>query len=152
MSERRTGAQLYTVRASTKTIKDLASTAKRVAAMGYTGVEIDGGSPLDAGEVGQAIGDAGLAILAAHVGWPSLLDDADAVIDAHRTWGCSRVGIPCLPGDYYSAEGIQRFLDEFPPVSDRLAAAGLECFYHNHSLELARYGDRLGLDIIFDGT
>jgi len=41
------GAQLYTVREYTQTLDDLKETLKKVAAAGYTAVQISGFGPID---------------------------------------------------------------------------------------------------------
>ena len=51
-----------------------------------------------------------------------------------------------LPAEYYSLDGLQRFLDELAPVAERLAQAGMDFSYHNHNHELRRYGGQTWLE------
>jgi sugar phosphate isomerase/epimerase len=130
--------QLYTLRAHTQTLADLRATLKKVADIGYTAVELSAVEQLDPQDVARALADHGLKAVSAHTAWERFPHDLDAVIAEYRLWDCRRLVIAGLPGEYYSAAGLQRFLRELPPVTARLAAAGIDFVYHNHSHELAR--------------
>ena len=43
-----------------------------------------------------------------------------------------------------------RFLDEIPPIAERLAAEGMDFSYHNHNHELQRIGDRTWLATLYE--
>jgi sugar phosphate isomerase/epimerase len=75
-----------------------------------------------------------------------------AVIDLHATYGCPYAGIGGLPGEYRSAEGFARFAREASQVARRLAEGGLRFVYHNHSFELEKFGDRTGLQILYEDS
>lgn len=144
------GAQLYTVRRSTQTIDDVRKTLKKVADIGYTAVQISGLGPTDPKDVAAAVRDAGLVVAATHVDWPRFLNELDAVIAEHKLWECKHAAIGGLPNEYFSLDGLKRFLDELPPVAERLAAEGIDFSYHNHHHELARYGKQTWLAMLYD--
>ena len=146
------GAQLYTLRDSCKTLDGVAATLERVRAIGYTAIQISGFGPMDPRDVARVVKASGLAVAGTHMGWNRFLKETDAVIAEHRLWGCRHAAIGSLPGEYNTADGVRRFLDELGPVSARLAAAGLDFSYHNHSHELVRYGGRTWLDLLYDGA
>jgi len=150
MARPRAGAQLYTVREVVKTPADIAQSLKKVADIGYTGVQLSGLGPMDAKELADMAQGLGLAIAATHVGWERVRDDTDGVIAEHKVWGCTHPAIGGLPGDYYSADGVKRFLDELAPVAERLAQEGMDFSYHNHNHELARYGDKTWLAMLYE--
>ncbi|MBQ5790245.1 MAG: hypothetical protein IIW01_08135, partial [Thermoguttaceae bacterium] len=56
--------------------KDLAGTMKKIAEMGYEGVEFAGYYGKSAKEVRKALDDAGLKAISTHLGVPQLLDGA----------------------------------------------------------------------------
>ncbi len=144
------GAQLYTVRDYTKTIEDVRATLKKVADIGYTAVQISGFGPMDPKDVAQAARDANLTVAATHMGWPRFLDEIDAVIEEHKLWDCPHSAIGGLPAEYFSLDGLKRFLDELPGVAEKLAAEGIDFSYHNHHHELARYGDKTWLEMLYE--
>lgn len=149
MSTLKIGAQLYTLREYCKTIPDIAQTLKKVAQIGYPGVQISGFGPVDPKEVAKVLKDTGLACAATHVGWPRFQNELDAVIEEHRMWGCTHAAIGGLPKEYFSLEGLKRFCEELPPIAEKLAAAGMDFSYHNHNHELVRYGEKTWLEMLY---
>ncbi len=144
------GAQLYTLRDFCKTIPDIAQSLKKVAAIGYPAVQISGFGPVDPKEVAKVLKDTGLHCCSTHVGWPRFLKELDAVIEEHRMWNCPRPAIGGLPKEYFSLDGLKRFLDELPPIAAKLAAAGMDFSYHNHNHELIRYGEKTWLAMLYE--
>lgn len=140
MSHITAGAQLYTVRSFCQDIEGVSATLTRVAAIGYKAVQISGFGPVDVCQVARLLDDTGLSCVATHVNWTRFREDLDAVIEQHRLWKCPHPAIGGLPRDYYSPDGLRRFIDELGPVVEKLAAADMDFSYHNHSRELARVG------------
>ena len=145
-------AQLYTVREFTKTPADIASTMKKVKAIGYDVVQTSGLGPIEAEELRTIVDGEGLTICATHVGYESLRDDIETQIDYHKAIGCDNVAIGGLPGDYRSAEGFARFAKEGTEIGRTLADAALTFSYHNHSHEFEKFDGRLAMDIIYEDS
>lgn len=143
------GAQLYTVRDFTKTLPDIAETLKKVAKIGYTAIQISGFGPVDPRELAKVLKDSGLVVAATHVSWERLLKQTDAVIEEHKLWGCKHPAIGGLPGEYYSLDGLKRFIDELNQVVPKLAKEGMDFSYHNHNHELIKYGDKTWLELLY---
>ena len=57
-----------------------------------------------------------------------------------------------MPGDYRNEEGFAKFAVEASKVAARLAEGGLVFGYHNHSFELEKFGDRTGLQILYEDS
>ncbi|HET6427326.1 MAG TPA: sugar phosphate isomerase/epimerase [Phycisphaerae bacterium] len=150
MADMRSGAQLYTVRKFTQTLPDIARTFRKVADIGYTAVQISAFGPVDPKELAKLIADSGLAVAATHVGWNRFRDQLDAVIEEHKLWKCVHPAIGGLPGDYHTADGAKRFLDELAPISRKLAAEGMDFSYHNHNHELARCNGKTWLAMLYE--
>ncbi len=150
MSIPRIGAQLFTLREFCKTMPDVTNTLKKVAAIGYPGVQISGFGPVDPKEVAKVLTDTGLICAATHVGWPRFQNELDAVIEEHKMWGCTHAAIGGLPGEYRSADGVKRFADEIGPIAEKLAAAGMDFSYHNHNHELVKYGEKTWLEMLYE--
>jgi len=141
MSKPIVGAQLFTLRDTMKTSKDMAATLKQVAEIGYTTVQVSGIGDIDPAELVKITDDNGLKIAATHMGWDRFLNDLDGVIETHKTWKCSHPAIGGLPGEYFNEDGVKRFVDELAPIAERLETEGMDFSYHNHSHELVKHGD-----------
>ena len=150
MSKPVLGAQLYTLREYTRNIGDIAETLKKVAEIGYTAIQISGFGPVDPKEVSKVVSDNGLTVAATHMGWDSFQDDLDTVIETHKLWNCLHPAIGGLPPEYFCADGVKRFVDELGPVAKKLAEAGMDFSYHNHSHELVHYDGRTWLDMLYE--
>jgi len=144
------GAQLYTVRAFTQTIEDVAVTLKKVADIGYTAIQISAFGPVDPQQVARLVEDNGLTVAITHMGWNRFQNELDEIIAVHKLWGCVHTAIGSLPGEYRSLDGLKRFLDELAPIAERLAQEGMDFSYHNHNHELARYGDKTWLEMLYE--
>jgi len=144
------GMQLYSLRDFEKTEDDFARTMEKVAAIGYTTVQISGIGDMPHEAVARITKENGLKIAATHVGWQSFLDDLDAVIDQHKLWECSHPAIGGLFSGYEGVEGIEKFKRELTPVAERLAAEGMTFSYHNHSHELVHHEGRTWLELLYE--
>ncbi len=144
------GAQLYTLRDFLKTPDDIRKTFARVRDMGYEAVQCSALGPIGAPELKQVADDAGLKIVATHIGFDRIRDEPQAVIDDHELWGCRHVAIGGMPQEYRDSDGFARFAREASSSARPLIEAGLTFSYHNHSFELERVGKRTGLQILAD--
>lgn len=149
MTKPRIGAQLYTCRDFCKDIRGVAETFEKVRKIGYSNVQISGFGPVDAREVAKALEDSGVECSCTHMGWPAFMNETEAVIEKHLLWKCRHAAVGALPKEYYTAEGIERFLKELPPVAEKLLAAGIDFSYHNHHFEFARLGESTILETLY---
>jgi sugar phosphate isomerase/epimerase len=146
-------AQLYTIREFTQTAADFSASMRRIRDIGYTAVQVSGIGPIPDAEVKSIVDDVGLVICNTHVRPSSALwDDLDAVIKQHRLWDCKHVAIGSMPAPFREEgeDGFRRFAEEAARIGERLYDAGLTFSYHNHSFEFVRFGERTGLDIIYE--
>ena len=150
MSKPILGAQLYTARQQCKTIPDITDTLKKVAEIGYTAIQISGFGPVDPKDVMKIVADTGLIVASTHTGWDRFVDDLDGVIEEHKTYKCPHPAVGGIPGEYRSAEGLKKFLDQIAPIAERLAAEGMDFSYHNHSQELVRIGEKTWLEMLYE--
>jgi sugar phosphate isomerase/epimerase len=146
------GAQLYTLREHCRTIPEIAATLARVRAIGYTAVQVSGIGPVDAREAGKVLADSGLTVAATHMGWWNFVHETDKVIQTHKWWNCVHSAIGSLGAEYYSPEGLDRFLAELAVVAPKLAAEGIDFSFHNHCIEFIKFDGRLMLDLLYERT
>lgn len=130
------GLQLYTVREALA--KDFDGTLRRVAKIGFDGVETaffdEGVSLKDAARTLKALG---LPVFSAHVALP-LGPQADAVLRAADAFGCRRIVWHGWPEDplYSSLDGIRRLADDYNAANEHAVAHGLSLGLHNHWWEM----------------
>lgn len=128
---------------------DFIGSMKRIAALGYSGVEFAGGyGGLTADEMKILLAETGLDAICSHVGIEKTPGDIDflAAIGA-RYIVCPMAG--GISGDYNS---VMRFAEELNRVGKLCAAAGLKYGYHNHTQEFCVVNDRYFLDYIIENT
>ena len=121
--------QLYTVRELTK--DDFAGVVRRIADIGYVGVEpagFPGTTPAAAGELFRKLG---LAVPSAHTKLP-LGDDKSEVLETMAAIGCTRIVSGKGAEDFKTLDSIRRVCDLFNEASAVAQANGLAVGYHNH--------------------
>lgn len=145
----RLGVQLYTVR--DELAHDFAGTIKKIADIGYTGVETAFFDPDDPGvaEAATIFADHGLAVVAAHTQLP-LGANADSVIRHAKLLGTDRIVWPGWPEDerYGTRAGTEQLLGEYREAIETAAAEGLRVGFHNHWWELRRTDHGVPLAIL----
>lgn len=145
------GVELYTLRDHLKTPEDIWATLKRVAEMGYTCVELAGIPEIDPARLAGMLEEHGLRAGCTHTNPDLILHKTDAVITAHQTLGCPYVGMGMMPNEYLgSLDGARRFIREFTPAAEQIAAAGMKLVYHNHAFEFEKFGGVAVFDVMVD--
>ena len=154
MSQNVIAAQMYTVRDFTKTVEGFSDSVAKIGAIGYTAAQVSSIGPIPAADVKKICDDHGITIANTHIAWERLQEDIAAVIEEHHLWQCKHVAVGSMPRHFIEAgeEGIYQFVKEATEVGRTLHEAGLTFSYHNHSFEFMRYGDKCGLEILFDET
>ncbi len=149
--QKKLGVQLYTVRDFIQTLEEFEQTIKKVAAIGYTAVQISAIGPIAPKDVAKVCQDNQITIAGTHIGWADFCDKTDEVIDKHLTWDCKHAAIGGLFGeDWIGLDAVKRFVDQLVPVAEKLAAAGLDFSYHNHNHEFAKYDGKLWLEALYE--
>lgn len=124
------GLQLYTVREQME--QDFEGTLKKVAELGYKGVEFHDFFGHSSAEVKKLLDENGLVAIGTHTQYASMLEDLDSIITYNKEIGNKYIIVP-----YLSEE--QRKWDE---VFANLKVLGEKCkeqdmvlMYHNHDFE-----------------
>jgi sugar phosphate isomerase/epimerase len=136
MSETMIGAQMYTLRDHTQTLKDFAATCRRLREMGYGAVQLSAvGKDIAVTDLAKALRDEGLVCAATHVGM-DMMQDASACADYHQTLGCKLTAVGGA-GLLSGADAWKQFCRDYNAAAKGLAESGITIGYHNHSHELA---------------
>lgn len=152
MSHPKLTAQLYTIREYTQTLEDFRTSMEKVRDIGYTAVQVSAIGPIPHEDVKAVVDDLGLTICITHIGFDRLQNDIEGVIAQHKLWECPNVAVGSMPQAYRSGgeDAFKRFAQEATDIGEALAEADLTFSYHNHSFEFVRFGDRTGLDVIYE--
>jgi sugar phosphate isomerase/epimerase len=143
--------QMYTLRAESE--QDFAGTLKKVAELGFDGVEFAGYGGLPVQEVKVLIDELGLQAVACHIPLLELENNLYQVIEDLKRLGCHYVVCPYLmPNSRTEADykALIQFLDHAGEICSN---EGITLCYHNHDFELDKLSDgRMALEAIYDNT
>ena len=143
------GVQLWTLRNEVQ--QDLAGTLRRVAEIGYAGIELWFQQWPKANALKKVVADCGLRITSAHVNLKDLLDDFPRLSDYHHELGNKTLVIPYIPNYAgLSQDDWRRTIDDVRHVARAGTEAGFQVLYHNHDFEFTtKVGDVEVFDQIF---
>ena len=128
--------ELYTVRDETQ--RDFAGTLRRVAEMGYPGVEFAGYGGLSQQAMAELLAETGLKVPGTHVGLDLLSgEQLDASIAYCGALQCPLMVLPSLPQVLRTLDGIRTLAPQLNAIGQRCHEAGIEFGYHNHDFEFA---------------
>ena len=145
--------QLYSLRH--EIVLDAEGTIRRVAGLGFDGVELAGdyGWPVDRW---QAVLDrAELTAVAAHAGLEALESDLSTRVAFGRALGINTLVVPALCKALQSPAGYREAARRLNVVGRKLAEEGFTLGYHNHAFEFDRLepaGPLCGMDILLAET
>lgn len=116
---------------------DLEGTIKKVAEIGYEGVEFYSGVQKDADRINAILSEAGVKV----VGWHSSIDDLlgdtfDKTVAFHKAIGNTAIVIPGLPAAMTAnAAAWHETAKLFKELAAKLKPHGITIGYHNHAAE-----------------
>src|SRR3954447_12996981 len=143
--------QMFTLRE--ESAKDFAGTLKKVAALGFDGVELAGFHGLTASEVKGLLDGLGLKTAACHVPLEQLESNLVQVIEDQKILGSKFVVCPYLMPERRSESDYQSLISFLEQAGEICRREGISLCYHNHDFELVRLADgRKVLEAIFDET
>ena len=148
------GAQLYSLRHKTQTEPDFEETFRRVAEMGYHAVQLSAIGPIPAEKIAALSEKYSLPVTCTHSSFERIINDTDKLIEEHKTYGCSEIGLGCFPWKYYphTREGVVSFLHAMQTPAKKIRDAGLTFAYHNHNFEFADIGGTTMFDLLIENS
>lgn len=148
------GAQLYTVRAKTKTSTDFLNTIEKLSEIGYRYMQVSGvGAEVTPEVIAEAVNTYGVKCILTHTNLRRIIEDTDAVIKEHDVFGCDCIGIGGIANMYpRTADGYAAFALDIAEAVKKIKAAGKKFLYHNHRFEFEHYDNGTGLDILMSMT
>lgn len=141
------GLQLYTVRDHLE--KDFEGTLRKVAELGYKGVEFAGYYGRTVEQVQEILQETGLTAIGAHTPYNRLKEALEEELAFNKTIGSRYIIVP-----YLAEEDRNRWpeiIEDLKTFGERCKAEGLVLCYHNHDFELTLQHDgKPVLDAIYE--
>jgi len=143
--------QLYTVRDELE--KDFEGTLRKVAKIGYEGVEFAGFGDLPASRIHSLLKELDLKPAAAHVPIEKLEEDLETVVEYILEVGTDYIVVPWLPEqrrrDRKKWRSVAHTLSD---IAKEIQDYDLKLCYHNHAFEFEKFGNEYGFDIFFEAA
>ena len=143
-------AQLYTVRMFTNTDDEVCRMFEKVRKAGYEAVQLSGIAAYHPQNIARALKENGLTVCSTHNSLDRIVKETDALIDEHRLFGTSYIGLGYFRGN--SLEEYAGLLRDLQPALDKIAAVGMRFTYHNHAHEFIRFGGVRPIDYMKEHT
>jgi len=139
--------QLYSLRDEAK--KNFVAVLKRVAAIGYKGVEPAGFWNLRPTEFKKIIADLGLKLYSSHSPWagPNNLGET---MEIASILGLDKIVCGYGPAEFQNLDAIKRTAEITNKMQEILARNGFTLFQHNHNFEFERLDGKLKYEIYAD--
>ncbi len=151
MQYQRVALELYTVRDEMQ--RDFAGTLRRVAQLGYPGVEFAGYGNLSAQALNSLLAETGLQVAGTHVGLDLLTgEQLDASINYCRAISCPLMVLPSLPPALRTLDGVRALGPQLNSIGQRCRAQGIDFGYHNHDFEFASSEGHTLLEHLLENT
>jgi sugar phosphate isomerase/epimerase len=142
-------AQMYTVRQAAA--QDFRGALRRVAELGYSGVELAGVFGLTAAELAQTLNELGLKCTSGHVPLADLRQNLAREMDYYLALGVNFLICPWLPPEQRGDEaGYRALAAELNRIGEVCRASGLQLCYHHHDFELVQFNGQYALDILLE--
>lgn len=143
------GVQLYSLRDACAA--DFPGVIRRVAAMGYVGVEFAGLHDVAPDAVSDLLSDTGLRVASAHIGLDPAAD-YEATLDVYQSIGAEHAVVPAIwPEGFADADALAETADRLNSVHELVTSRSLTLGYHNHFWEMEKpIDDRPALLALFD--
>ncbi|SDF09275.1 Sugar phosphate isomerase/epimerase [Fontibacillus panacisegetis] len=140
------GLQLYTVRDQLD--KDFEGTLRKIAELGYQGVEFANFYDRTAEEVKAILDETGLSVVGAHRPYTQLRDALEEEIAFNKAIGNRYIVLPYLIEE--DRNKWDEVIADLRKIGKRCAEEDMVLCYHNHEFELEiQYGDQPVLDAIY---
>lgn len=140
--------QLYTLREEVE--KDFKGTLRKVAEMGFDGVELAGHGGQGILEVKEALQSCGLQAVSSHVPLADLRNDLEKTLEEQLELGVTFIVCPYLTEE---ERDYALLISDLNAIGKRCHEAGLTLCYHHHDFEVrAEYKGRPALSSILEET
>ena len=130
------GAQFYSIRDLTQTPEGLEQAFAQMKSIGYENVQLSAIGDIDSAIIRDIVNKYNMPVTCTHIAFDRIVNDTEAVIRDHLTYGCPTVGIGAMPASCRASyEGVNEFVKLMREPIKKIEDAGLHFAYHNHHFE-----------------
>ena len=129
----------YTIKDFIENEDDAKASLKRLSDIGYKNIQISAVKNVDPFFWRKAADEAGITIHASHVNFADLLNDIEKVKRDHEILGCRHIGVGGLAVEYDA-------------IAKNLKKSGFGTTYHNHHHDFERFGNKLGIELLYENS
>ncbi|MDR1533389.1 MAG: sugar phosphate isomerase/epimerase [Clostridiales bacterium] len=141
--------QLYSIRTDME--QDFEGSLKKVAALGYDGVEFAGLFDKSPKAVKEMLTRAGLIAMGAHVPFAEMMAAPESVLAGYAEIGCKYVAIPYLMEEYRpGGEKFNEVIQGAATLGKIAKDLGMTLLYHNHDFEFVKLDGKYALDLLYE--
>lgn len=146
------GYQLFSALALCETKEGLLDTIRKLAELGYDGVEFFSYNDIPAGELKTFLGQCGIEACNSHVQLERWEADMEGELAYAKEAGIPCVTIPWMAPELRNEAGYKKVADLISELVPLCKTYGLRLMYHNHEFEFeaAEGGDGCVLDMFLD--
>lgn len=138
------GLNLYSIRNLLGSQEEFLATAHKLREMGYDYMQISG-VKYDAEMFGRVSKAAGLPVYLTHVPMERILNDTEALMAEHASFGCYNIGLGAMPREVLiDDEKFKETVAALDAAALKMEKNGFCFFYHHHQFEfMKRNGETL---------
>lgn len=142
------GINLFSIRNLIKTEEDFLDTAIKLRDMGYSSMQYSGGE-YDPGRIRRVSRASGLPICLTHVPYDRIVNETDALMEEHESFGCKSIGLGAMNSQYVLDESkFKSCVESLNIAGEKMKQNGFRFCYHHHSFEFYKMGDETCFDYI----
>lgn len=146
------GLNLFSIRKLIQTEEDFLSTSFKLKEMGYSYLQYSGG-PYDAEMIKRVSEKTGLPVVLTHVPFDRIINDTNALMEEHSSFGCKNIGLGAMPQDKLVDEkNCIETIDKLNKAGKVMAENGFKFFYHHHHYEFIKYGEKTIFDYMIENA
>ena len=130
------GAQFYSIRDLTQTPEGLEKAFSEMKRIGYDIAQLSAIGNIDAVTIREIVQKYQMPVTCTHIAFDRIVNDTDAVIRDHLTYGCPTIGVGSMPDKFRTSfEAVREFVKALREPMKKIEDAGLRFAYHNHHFE-----------------
>ena len=132
------GLNLFSIRNLIKTEEDFLDTAIKLREMGYSSMQYSGGEYVPE-RIARVSKESGLPVVVTHVPFDRIVNETEALMAEHDSFGCKAIGLGALNGQLLLNESeLKANIEKLNAAAEKMNNNGFTFSYHHHSFEFFR--------------
>ena len=142
------GLQIFSVRNYLTDAESIRKTLERLAAIGYSELQLAGRPRCEINEFMSAVKDNGFEIVGTHHPFPEDVDNIEDYVNEHRIFGTTNAGVGGAFNIAKDMNAAKDFIEKANRLAENLDKYGMKFTYHHHAFEFAKLGNDRIIDVL----